>query len=237
MNEEIRKKKVRLEKRPSSEGVRAKHERKASGGRKMKMKLRRSEGNKEMVYCKISRRRKIRPEQQCSHEGIGIVLEDALEISRKRQIEHLEYLMKEGKPNPMSSEVTFHPWSCMADVALMHYHKEQGIEFHLLQMVKKNGKIIPPFSSLEPGIYFHIFFKAVPRNVDCVELSPQLFFAEIFDCGVKFHPTHCFVIKPDDDPVHKRRLGCGVCPDDEEFPHPSTGFNAGHFPYVGPVML
>ncbi|CAA0838890.1 Unknown protein, partial [Striga hermonthica] len=95
------KKKLRLEKCSSSGGVRANHER------------------------KVSRRRKIRPEQQCSHEGIGIVLEDALEISRKRQIEHLKYLMKEGKPNPMSSEVTFHPWSCLADVALMHYHKEQ----------------------------------------------------------------------------------------------------------------
>ncbi|CAA0838900.1 Unknown protein, partial [Striga hermonthica] len=118
----------------------------------------------------------------------------------KRQIEFLEYLMKEGKPNPMSSEVTFHPWSCLADVALMYYHKEQGIEFHLLQMVKENSRIISPISCSVPGAYSHIFFKAVPRNVDCADLSPQLFFAEILSCGVKFHPTHCFVIEPNDDP-------------------------------------
>ncbi|GER46321.1 PLAC8 family protein, partial [Striga asiatica] len=104
-----------------------------------------------------------------------------------------------------------------------------GIEFHLLKMVKEDGKFIPPISSLEPGAYHHIFLKAVPENVECAaDLSPQLFFAEIFLSGVELHPTHCFIIKTNDDRVKKRKLGCGICPDDEEFPHPSTGFIAGH---------
>ncbi|CAA0838901.1 Unknown protein, partial [Striga hermonthica] len=163
------KKKLRLEKRSSSEAVRAKLEQKNS-----------SEG--------------IRPEPQCCfHEGIGIVLKDALEISWKRQRKYLRDLMKNGKSDP---KATFHPWSCLAEVALLHYHKEQGIELDLVKMVKENGKL----SRLEPGAYHHIFFKAVHKNVDWPDLPPQLFFAEIFDCGVKLHPTRCFIIKPYDDP-------------------------------------